>query len=69
METYKKIQNGASMVVGGALMFLSIRSLLHHQSIFFSSKGQKMVPTFIPALLGAWLLVFGLLGFIQKRTR
>jgi hypothetical protein len=70
MEAYKKVQNGASMVVGGIAVFMSLRALLHHQFVYFYGRGQRWVPTLVPAVVGAWLFIFGLIGFIQyKRSK
>jgi TRAP-type C4-dicarboxylate transport system permease small subunit len=70
METFKKILNSALIFVGGIVAFMNIRALLlHHQFVYFYGRGQRWVPTLVPALVGAWLFVFGLIGFIQqKRT-
>jgi hypothetical protein len=65
---FNKLKNLLIMLIGGASTILWVGRILSHRFVFFSSKGQKWVPSFVPVLLGVWLFVFGLIGFIHDKS-
>jgi hypothetical protein len=67
MGTSSKILNVASMLLGGAGAFVFLRALFHHQYVLYSYRWQRWTPTLVPALMGAWLFVFGLVGLIRRK--
>jgi hypothetical protein len=67
MGTSNKILNVASMLLGGAVEFVFLRALFHHQYVLYSYRWQRWTPTLVLALMGAWFFVFGLVGLIRRK--
>jgi hypothetical protein len=59
--------NIAFMVLGALALFLSTRSLLHHEYEYFDKLRQSWISTFFLLVCGVWCFLFGLIGLIRAK--
>jgi len=69
MQTFTKILNSIGMIAGCVAMFFGIRFLLQHQYSIYSVRTHHMIPTVVILLVGVWLFVVGLIGFMRSKGR
>jgi hypothetical protein len=69
MHTLTKVLNAAGMLAGGVAIILGTRLLLLHQYSIYSARRQHWIPTIVVVLIGVWLFVVGLVGFIRTMKR
>jgi hypothetical protein len=69
MQTFSKVLNALGMIAGGVAMFFGIRFLLHHQYSLYSERTKHMIPTVVILLVGLWLFLVGLIGFMRSKNQ
>lgn len=74
MDDNNRPQNIGMMLIGIMTMVICLPALIHHQYVYFIpgehwSEGWYWESTIGLLLAGAWLFVFGLVGFVREKGR
>ena len=74
MGTDSRIINIACVLIGIVSVVVSLRLLLRHQYTFLhrnvlTADPRMWVSTFVFLLVGIWVFLFGLIGFIDEKRR
>jgi hypothetical protein len=62
-----RIPSIACVLVGVVFLFVSVRSLLHHQYDYYNSVKQIWISYFAMLALGVWFVVYGLIGLVRRK--
>jgi uncharacterized membrane protein len=62
-----RIANATCVILGIVFMFIAVRSLLHHQYDYYSIAKRVWIPYVAMLFLGAWFLVYGLIGLVRSK--
>ena len=57
--------NVAFMILGAVFLFISARSLFHHQYEYFDSFRQVWISYVFWIPLGIWFFLYGLIGLVR----
>jgi hypothetical protein len=60
-----RIANATCVILGIVFMFISVRSLLHHQYEYYNRVKQMWIPSFLMLLVGAWFVIYGLIALVR----
>jgi len=62
-----RIPNIACVLVGIVFLFVSVRSLLHHNYEYYCFDKQIRIPSVSVLFLGAWFVLYGLIGLVNSK--